>query len=860
MGTVSRPLLVLVDGSSYIFRAFHAIQYLSTSQGKPTNAIFGVTRMLLKLLDELQPSHIAVVLDKGGKTFRHNLYPQYKAHRPPAPEDLIPQLPVVREVIEALNFPLIEQEGVEADDLIGSLARRALQDGFDVLISSGDKDLMQLVGDRIRMVDSLREVTYDHSAVYKKLGVPPERVADLLALMGDASDNIPGVTGVGEKTAARLINEHGDLEAVLAAAAGMKKGKLRDNLIADAASARLSYQLATLKLDLPLPIQPADLKRRPFDEQRLDLFLKTWEFHTLRTKLVPKKTLDASLYQTVVTGDEFEKVLARIRETKTCAIDLETTSLDAARAEIVGISLSPALGESYYIPLAHRGPQVSKQLPKTEVIERLRPLVENPTVRWFGHNIKYDLIVLTNRHKLQCANIACDSMLASYLLDPDHISHSLDNLGKEFLQHDPLTYEQVAGKGKQQIPFADVDVETATCYSCEDADATFRLCELFLPKLAQAGLMQLLTEIELPLVPVLADMELNGIRLDPESLRTLGGELEREIEKSQELIFRLVGHEFNIQSPLQLRKVLFEEQHLEAKKKTKSGASTDSTVLEELAISSELPGEILNFRTLTKLKSTYVDVLPEMINPETGRIHTSFNQAVAATGRLSSSDPNLQNIPARTEFGLRIREAFVPSPGCVLLSADYSQVELRLLAALSQDPALIEAFRLGEDIHASTAALVFGVPIIEVTSEMRQRAKAVNFGIIYGQGPFNLSRQLRIPRSEAKAIIDSYLDKHHGVRAWVEQIHAQARTEGLVKTLFGRVRFVPDINSTNHLARANAERVAQNTPLQGTAADIIKRAMIAIFRELKSWVQAPAWCCRFMTNWFLTFPSKKSTN
>jgi DNA polymerase-1 len=833
MGTDSRPLLVLIDGSSYVFRAFHAIQYLSTSQGVPTNAIYGVTRMLLKLLDELQPSYVAVVLDKGGKTFRHELYPEYKANRPAAPADLVVQLPVVREVIAALNLPLIEQTGIEADDLIGSLAKRAVQDGFDVLISSGDKDLMQLVGDRIHMIDSLREVTYDSAAVKQKLGVPPERVADLLALMGDASDNIPGVTGIGEKTASKLLAEHGNIEGVLAAAANMKKSKLRENLIADAPSARLSLQLATLKLDLPLPVSTAELKRRPFDKESLDQFLTKWEFSALRQKLVGKKTLDAERYQTVLSIEAFENVLARIRETKICAIDLETTSLEPVRAEIVGISLSPALGEAYYIPIGHRGPSAVSQLPTEEVIGRLRALLDDPLIGWLGHNLKYDSIVLAHRHQLKCATIACDSMLASYLLDPDRLSHSLDSLTQELLRHDPLTYEQVTGKGKQQIPFAEVDIQTATRYSCEDADATFRLCEILLPRLAQADLMQLFREIELPLIPVLVDIELAGIRVDPEKLRLLGGELEREMQRSQERIFKLAGHEFNIQSPLQLRKVLFEELQLDAKKMTKSGASTDSTVLEELAISHELPGEILNYRSLAKLKSTYVDVLPEMINPETGRIHTSFNQAVAATGRLSSSDPNLQNIPARSELGLRIREAFVASPSCFLLSADYSQVELRLLAHLSQDAAFLEAFGQGEDIHAHTAARVFGVPIAQVTSEMRQRAKAVNFGIIYGQGPFNLSRQLRIPRAEAKAIIDSYLDKHHGVRTWVEKIHAQARQEGQVKTMFGRKRFLPDINSHNHAARANAERIAQNTPLQGAAADIIKRAMIAIQGELE---------------------------
>jgi DNA polymerase-1 len=830
----SRSILYLVDGHSYIFRAFHAIRHLSTQSGTLTNAVYGVTKMLLKLLDDKDPSHVAVVLDAGGKNFRHEMYPEYKANRPPAPEELKIQIPLVKEIIQALNLALLQEPGCEADDVIATVCKQAVAEGFEVVIVSGDKDLMQLVGERVVMYDTMKQVVYDSEGVEKKMGVPPGQVLDLLALMGDTSDNIPGVYGVGQKTASKLLQEHGDLEAVLSAAPSMKKSKLKERLINQADNARLSKKLASLAMDVYTGHEPEEFARKDYDRQALDELLQRLEFPGLRRQLVGRRTIDTGKYKTIFEKKALGQVIARIKQAGKCSVDLETTSLDPARAHIVGISLAPAAGDAVYIPVAHEGEDSPVQLSVGEVLDALGPVLADPTVRIYGQNIKYDMVVLLNRQGLKLGNVACDAMLASYVLDPGRAGHGMDSLSREFLGHETITYSDVVGKGKNEIPFARVPIDRASAYSGEDADVTFRLCELLLPKVKQEeDLWELFAEIELPLIHVLADMELWGIEVDGERLEAMSGELQREIEKLEERIHLLAGREFNINSPAQLRVVLFDELGFEVKKKTKSGASTDSTVLEELALEHELPTEILNYRSLAKLKSTYVDVLPEMVNPETGRIHTSYNQAVTATGRLSSSHPNLQNIPVRTETGRRIREAFVASEGCVLLSADYSQVELRILAHLSEDEALLEAFSQGEDVHARTAALIFGVPVERVDSAMRRKAKAVNFGIVYGQGPYNLARQLRISRPEAKEIIEGYLDRHRRVRDWVDATHQKVRETMMVKTMFGRRRYLPDINSTNHNVRSNAERMAQNTPIQGTAADIIKRAMIQIHAALK---------------------------
>ena len=832
MGKSRKSKIYLVDGSGYLFRAYHAISHLSNSRGIPTNAVFGVTRMLVKLLDDVQPSHIVVIMDPPGKNFRHELYPEYKANRPPAPEDLKIQIPLVHRAIESLALPLLCVEGYEADDVIATLCRLSLEAEYEVVVVSSDKDLMQLVGEGVIMFDPMRNKRYDPDGVREKLGVDPGQVNDLLGLMGDSSDNIPGIKGVGAKTAAKLLGEYGDMDSILEAAPDMKKSKLKERLIEQADQARLSRELAALCEQVPIQVEPAGFVRAEPDPEVLDAFLAEMEFGDLRKELTGGKKIDTSHYTTVRTMAELDEVLEGIRSAGVCALDLETTSLDPMRAEIIGISLCSAEGQAAYVPVAHSGPDAGEQLDLTQVVERLRPLLGDPALRIFGQNIKYDALIMVQRHDLHLAQIACDSMLASYVLDPGRVSHGLDALSRDLLGHQTISYEEVAGKGKAQVPFEQVPVEQATAYAGEDADVTYRLCEKLLPQVEEAGLGELMFELELPLIQVLLEMQRSGVLVDAQVLERIGDDCQRRMEESQEKVHQLAGHAFNLNSPTQLRVVLFEELGLPVTKKTKSGPSTDQTVLEELVVEHELPGEILAYRSMAKLKSTYLDVLPTMIHPETGRIHTSYNQAVAATGRLSSSDPNLQNIPIRTELGKRVREAFVAPPGHVLLSADYSQVELRILAHLSGDEALLEAFSEGEDVHARTAARIFDVSVDKVSSQMRSRAKAVNFGIVYGQGPYNLARQLQISRTEAKEIIDSYLQRHHRVGEWVSEIHAQARRDRLVTTLFGRRRFLPDIEAKNHNVRSNAERMAQNTPIQGTAADIIKRAMIQIHRAL----------------------------
>jgi len=828
-----RPTLVLVDGYNLVFRAFYAIAPLSAPDGTPSNAVLGFCRMLLGLLRDLDPSHLAVVMDAGGKNFRHQIYEQYKANRPEAPDELKAQFPLVREAVEALGLPLVEQPGVEADDVIGTLAEQAAGQGFEVIIVSGDKDLMQLVNERICMLDTMKNVRYDPAAVEKKLGVPPEKVIDLLALQGDSSDNIPGVTKVGPKTAVKLLGEHGDLEGVLAAAPAMKKSKLRQRLIEEAEQARLSQRLATIERAVPLPVTLDELRRRPAERRRLDEFLARLGFSQLRRQLTARQTVDRSRYAIVRELEELDRWLQRARDSGLLALDLETTSLDPLRAEVVGLSLCPQQGQAAYLPLGHRGDDAGRQLEARPVFERLAALIDSGAVGIYGQNIKYDAVILAHRQGLELPVPAGDAMVASYVLDPGRSSHGLDALALEFLGHRTITYEEVAGKGREQVRFDEVPVERAAEYAAEDADVTFRLCRLLGEKVKEEGLDEVLRRIELPLVPVLVDMELRGVLLEVEPLQELSREITGRIERQRARIIELAGEEFNVNSPAQLRVVLFEKLGFPVIKKTRSGPSTDSSVLEELAGEHEIAAAILEYRSLSKLKSTYLDVLPRMVNPETGRIHTRYNQTVTATGRLSSSDPNLQNIPIRGELGPRLRRAFVAPPGWSLLSADYSQVELRILAHLSGDADLIAAFQRGDDIHAATAARIFGLPVDAVDRESRARAKAVNFGIVYGQGPYNLARQLRITRRQAKEIIDSYFQRYPAVKDWVDGIHRQARAEKQVKTLFGRRRRLPEISSSDHNRRANAERMAQNTPIQGTAADIIKLAMVEIFTDLR---------------------------
>ncbi len=824
--------LVLVDGYNMLFRAFFAIGPLTAPDGTPTNALLGFCRMLLKAIRDLDPTHLAVVMDAGGKSFRSEMYAEYKANRPSAPEELKAQFPLARQLVELLGIPLLEKEGVEADDVIGTLAKRAERDGYDVVIVSGDKDLMQLVTDRVKMLDTMKDVLYGPKEVERKLGVPPEKVADLLGLQGDSSDNIPGVTKVGPKTARKLLAEHGDLEGVLRAAPGMKKSKLKERLVEEADRARLSKRLATIVTDLELDLEPGQLVRRPSERKLLDDLLARLGFSRLRRELTAEAVVDRSGYRIIRDLEELERFFEDCRRARCIAVDLETTSLDPMEADIVGFALCCREGEAVYVPVAHRGPGAGEQLDASEVLKRLDGLLQEDGISLYGQNLKYDALILLNRHGLELPAPACDSMVASYVLDPGRSSHSLDALALEFLGHRTIGYEEVAGKGKQQVSFAKVPVERAAEYAAEDADITLRLCLLLGRMVEQEGLDEVLHRLELPLVPVLVRMEHNGVGIDTGLLERLGDHVDGQLGRLEREIYELAGSEFNLNSPVQLRKVLFDDLGLPVVKKTRTGPSTDQSVLEQLAASHPIAERLLEYRSLAKLKSTYIDVLPRMVNPATGRIHTRYNQTVTATGRLSSSDPNLQNIPVRTELGRRIREAFVAPRGHRLLSADYSQIELRILAHLTGDGNLIEAFERGEDIHAATAARIHGVAVEDVTAEMRYGAKAVNFGIVYGQGPYNLARQLGIERREAKRIIDTYFEMYPGVRAWIERVHEQARKDGYVTTMFGRRRKLPEISSTDRVARANAERIAQNTPIQGTAADIIKLAMIDLHGEM----------------------------
>jgi DNA polymerase-1 len=738
---------------------------------------------------------------------------------------------LVHRAIQALNLPLLLKEGFEADDLIATLTIQAVGLGFSVVIVSADKDLTQLVSDSVIMVDPMKGIRYDRDGVFQKMGVWPEQVLDLLGLMGDTADNIPGIKGVGSKTATRLLAEHGTLESALAAAPSMKKSKMKERLLGGFEQAHLSRELARLHTQVEIDQSPNDLLMQAPLVDDLDEFLAEMEFSNLRRELIGKKTIDTDQYLVIADETDLATVVKEIQNNGVCAIALATTSKSPMLANIVGIGLCPQDGRAVYIPVAHQTEQ--SQLEMTTILAHLRPIFCDPDIRWVGQNLKYDAMVLARCHNLTLANMACDAMLASYVLDPGRANHGLDNLSRDILGHEMIPYETVVGKGKKEIPFSAVPVEQACTYSGEIADVAFRLCRTLLVRIEKAGMQNLLSGIELPLTYVLMDMEMAGILLDLRVLDSLSKEADSLLEESKSTIFQLAGHEFNQNSPSQLRVVLFEELGLPVIKKNKSGPSTDQSVLEELSVEHDLPTAILVYRSLAKLKSTYLDVLPKMIHPKTGRIHTSYNQAVTATGRLSSSNPNLQNVPIRTRMGKRIREAFVAPEGYRILSADYNQVELRILAHLTQDEAFLDAFAQGEDIHAGTAAKIFSVFLSTVTSEMRARAKAVNFGIVYGQGAYTLSRQLGIRRDQAQEIIDAYKSQYKQVSAWVDRIHQEAREKGYVTTLFKRRRFLPDINSRSFSARKNAERIAQNTPIQGTAADIIKKAMVSIHRSIQ---------------------------
>ncbi len=850
------PRLFLIDAYALIYRAFFAFinRPLTNSRGENTSAPFGFANFLLSVREDYEPDYLAVVFDKG-MSQREEIYPEYKATREKMPDELAASLPRIREMVAGFHDPVVEVEGFEADDVIATLAVRASQEGLEAVIVSGDKDLYQLVGPGIHLLNPGRggptgvEAEWvDQSNAPEKFGVPPEQIPDYLALIGDSSDNVPGAPGIGPKTAVKLLQAYGSLEEILAHVEEISGKRARESLAENEDQVRLSRRLVTLQTDVPVELDLQRLKVQAPDRERLRKLFVELEFRRLTERFTEsagaagdlvraREDVDAS-YTLVSTPDEVQALVTRILEVGEVSVDTETTSQAATRADLVGISLSWESGEAFYLPFAHGrpgelalddgGPGAPENLPPIGS-RPMRPLVEmleNPSVRKIGHNLKYDLIVL-ERAGVHLGGVAFDTMVASYVLDPNRRQHGLDALAVALLGHKMISYEDVAGKGRSQIPFAEVPLERARTYACEDADYTLRLRDLFEPQLREQKLAGLFDSLEMPLVPVLARMEANGIRIDVPFFEAMSERLERDLSSIQEEIIKMAGEEFNLNSTPQLREILFERLGLPVIKRTKTGPSTDASVLEELAAQGhELPIQLLEYRQLEKLRNTYVDALPRLVNPETGRIHTSFNQTVAATGRLSSSEPNLQNIPIRTPLGREIRKGFVAEEGSAFFGADYSQIELRVLAHFSGDDAFVRAFREGVDVHRQTAAVIFDVGLADVTPEMRARAKTINFATLYGQGDFSLARQLGISREEARAFIDEYFQRFSGVREFLDEQVALARDRGYVETLSGRRRYVPEISAKNWNVRQFGERVAQNTPIQGTAADLIKRAMI----------------------------------
>ncbi|UCG38905.1 MAG: DNA polymerase I [bacterium] len=826
--------LFLIDGSSYIYRAYHAIRGLSTREGFPTNAVYGFSNMLLKVLREHRPTYVAMVLDAPGPTFRHTVFPQYKANRPPMPEDLAVQIPRVDEVVEAFRVPVLRIQGVEADDIIATLVHRYRGEVDRIVIVSSDKDLMQLVGPRVVMLDTMKDRWVGVDEVRERFGVEPDKMASVLALVGDPSDNVPGLSGVGPKTAGKLVSEHGSLEELIGKADKVG-GKIGRQLAEEADRLRLSHRLVTLSHDLDLPVGLADLGTRDPDQEALRKVFEELEFIRLLNELAPRSTLGRDGYRTVLGREELDRLVKDLAASQRFALDVETDSRDPMRASLVGLSFSWREGQAAYVPLAHNYLGAPSQLPAGEVREALAPLLADGGVEKIGQNIKYDLQVLL-RSGWPLEGIAFDTMVASWLINPSRRSHSLTEIASELFGHTMVTYGDLTGKGRQQIPFPQVRVAEASDYSCEDSDVTFRASGKLAAGLGEMELEELFHDVEMPLVRVLADMEMAGVLLDTPLLEGISVEIGKSLKELEESIHAEAGHPFTINSPRQLGQVLFSELGLPPVKKTKTGYSTNDDVLLELSTKHHLPAMIREYRTLSKLRSTYVDALPALVNPDTGRIHTSFNQTATSTGRLSSSDPNLQNIPVRTDLGRRIREAFIAPEGMALVSADYSQVELRVLAHLSGDPELLDAFRRGEDVHARTARQVLGASGGDVEPELRRRAKVINFGIIYGMSAFGLSRELGIPPGEAADIIREYFEVYSGVRQFTENTLAQARESGFVQTLLKRRRYLPELGSSNPNTRQYGERMAINTPIQGTAADLIKVAMIRIHAGLRQLV------------------------
>lgn len=836
--------LILVDGSYYMFRAYHALPDFKNSSNEHTGVIYGVMNMLKKLIRERKPDYFAAIFDARGKTFRNDLYPQYKANRPPMPEELLSQIRPLHQIIAANGFPLLIIDHVEADDVIGTLAKQAEADGLRCLISSGDKDLAQLVNGHIRMINTMQDIILDVDGVREKYGVAPERIIDYLALVGDSIDNIPGIPKVGPKTAAKWLHEYGSLDRIIEHRNEIK-GKVGEYLRDNLEQLALSRELVTLNCNVPLDYRPQDLRLSPPQQDLLREYYERWEFrswiHELDRQHQPAEEEEEQAeaaaddcYETILTKKDLSAWIKRLKSSDLFAFDTETTSLDYMQARIVGVSFAVKPGEAAYVPLAHDYDDAPKQLSREEVLGLLQPLLEDPDQAKVGHNLKYDMEVLAN-HDIELRGIAHDTMLASYVYNSTASRHDMDTLAEKYLGKTTTHYEDIAGKGSKQIPFSKVEIDIASTYAAEDADITLQLHNYLYPRIRDlGGPGKLYHDIEMPLLPVLAGMERHGVIIDREMLEDQSRQLQQEMQSVEQQAHELAGQTFNIGSPKQIQEILYDRMGLPVLTKTPGGQpSTAESVLQELAGDYELPGVILEYRGLSKLKSTYTDKLPLLINPATGRIHTSYHQAVAATGRLSSSDPNLQNIPVRTRNGRRIRSAFIAPPGYVLLAADYSQIELRIMAHLSGDAGLLAAFARGEDIHRATAAEVFEIKLHEVTDEQRRSAKAINFGLIYGMSAFGLAKQLGIERGAAKTYIDRYFERYPGVREFMDKTREQARKDGYVETLFQRRLYLPEINSRNAARRQYAERTAINAPMQGTAADIIKRAMIAIDHWLR---------------------------
>ncbi|MCG9538231.1 DNA polymerase I [Vibrio parahaemolyticus] len=870
MASIPENPLILIDGSSYLYRAFHAYPGTMSNGEIPTNAVYGVVNMLRSMMRQFASERIAVVFDAKGKTFRDEMYSEYKANRPPMPDDLRCQIEPLHNVIRAMGLPLICVPGVEADDVIGTLAYQASQQGMPVLISTGDKDMAQLVDDNITLINTMTNVVMDREGVVEKFGIPPELIIDYLALMGDKVDNIPGVPGVGDKTATALLQGIGGLTKLYEnlddiAALGFRGSKtMAKKLVDNKDNAMLSYELATIKLDVELEETPESLlKAEPNKDELIKLYgqltFKSWlnelleggsgtveavelagfaqasssssSHAEMETSAV---TIDRSQYETILDEASFNAWLEKLKAAELFAFDTETDSLDYMVANLVGLSFAIDEGIAAYVPVAHDYLDAPEQLDRDWVLEQLKPILEDDAQAKVGQNLKYDASVLA-RYGIEMKGIKYDTMLASYVYNSVGGKHDMDSLALRFLQHSCISFEQIAGKGKNQLTFNQIELEQASPYAAEDADVTLRLHNRLFANIEQdEKLKSVYEEIEMPLVPVLSRIERTGVLIDDMKLSSQSVEIAARLEELEQKAYEIAEQEFNMNSPKQLQAILFEKMGLPVVKKTPSGTpSTNEEVLQELALDYPLPKLILEYRGLAKLKSTYTDKLPKMINPSTGRVHTSYHQAVTATGRLSSTDPNLQNIPIRNEEGRRIRQAFVAPAGYKVLAVDYSQIELRIMAHLSGDQALLDAFRDGKDIHAATAAEIMGVSIDQVSSEQRRRAKAVNFGLIYGMSAFGLAKQLGIPRGEAQAYMDKYFERYPGVMQYMEDTRSAAADKGYVETIFGRRLHLPEIKSRNGMRRKAAERAAINAPMQGTAADIIKKAMLLV----DQWIQ-----------------------